>query len=100
MNTDDDNFDNIKRSAGGIEGWLINDEGKFLYYAARNCTGKGVIVEIGYRKDRSTFFIGHGSNHGKKIKIYSIDPYIYGTYVEFKKNIKKCGTYRSRYSYC
>jgi glycosyltransferase involved in cell wall biosynthesis/predicted O-methyltransferase YrrM len=89
MNTNSDNFGNIKRSVGGIEGWLTDDEGKFLYYAARNCTGKGVIVEIGSWKGKSTVFIGKGSESAGKIKIYAIDPHIEGTYEEFKKNIKK-----------
>ncbi len=88
MNTNSDNFGNIKRSAGGIGGWLTDDEGKFLYYAARNCTGKGVIVEIGSWKGKSTVFIGKGSESGGKIKVYAIDPHIEGTYDEFKRNIK------------
>jgi MMP 1-O-methyltransferase len=88
MNTNVDNFDNIKRSTGSIEGWLTDDEGKFLYCAARNCTGKGAIVEIGSWKGKSTVFIGKGSESAGKIKIYAIDPHIEGTYEEFKRNIK------------
>jgi glycosyltransferase involved in cell wall biosynthesis/predicted O-methyltransferase YrrM len=82
------NFENTKRRAGGIEGWLTDDEGKFLYYAVRNCTGKGVVVEIGSWKGKSTVFIGKGSQSAGKIKVYAIDPHIEGTYEEFKVNIK------------
>ena len=90
-NTGVDNFDNIKRSTGSIEGWLTADEGKFLYYAARNCIGTGVIVEIGSWKGKSTSYIGKGSKAGKRIKVYAIDPHIEGTCEEFKRNIKNAG---------
>jgi glycosyltransferase involved in cell wall biosynthesis/predicted O-methyltransferase YrrM len=78
----------MKKITTRIEGWLTDDEGKFLYCAARNCTGKGVIVEIGSWKGKSTFFIGKGSEGAGKIKIYAIDPHLEGSYEEFKRNIK------------
>jgi len=78
----------MKKIASRIEGWLADDEGKFLYYAAWNCTGNGVIVEIGSWKGKFTFFIGKGSESAGKIKIYAIDPHIEETYEEFKRNIK------------
>lgn len=78
----------MKKITSRIEGWLTDDEGKFLYCAARNCTGKGAIVEIGSWKGKSTVFIGKGSESAGKIKIYAIDPHIAGTYEEFKRNIK------------
>ncbi len=40
VNTGVDNFDVLKKITSRIEGWLADDEGKFLYYAAWNCTGK------------------------------------------------------------
>jgi glycosyltransferase involved in cell wall biosynthesis/predicted O-methyltransferase YrrM len=81
----------MKKIPTRIEGWLTDDEGKFLYCAARNCTGKGVIVEIGSWKGKSTSYIGKGSKAGKRIKVYAIDPHIEGTCEEFKRNIKNAG---------
>lgn len=74
-------------------------EGEFLYNVAKNCTGKGVIVEIGSWKGRSTIWLGRGSKAGNKVKVYAIDPHtgssihrqMYGevwTFEEFKKNIE------------
>lgn len=88
------------RIADGIEGWLSPNEGLFLYNAAQHCSGKGVIVEIGSWKGKSTVWLAKGSAAGKGVPVYSIDPHTgssehikrYGkvnTINEFKKNIKK-----------
>jgi glycosyltransferase involved in cell wall biosynthesis/predicted O-methyltransferase YrrM len=89
MNIKIEKFDNIKRIVHGIDGSLSDDEGKFLYFTAKNCIGKGAIVEIGSWKGKSTSYMGMGSKAGKKIKVYAIDPHLEGTYREFKRNIKK-----------
>ncbi len=79
---------------------ISNKEGEFLYNAAKNCKGIGVILEIGSWKGVSTIFLGKGSIRGNKIKVYSIDPHtgsschkeMYGdvwTFPEFKKNINR-----------
>lgn len=88
MNSGAGNFDDMKKITSGIKGWLSDSEGEFLYHTSRNCEGKGVIVEIGSWKGKSTIFIGKGSESGGKIKVYAIDPHIDGTYDEFKRNIK------------
>lgn len=96
------NFEDIKKFINGIEGWLSDREGEFLYYTAKNCEGKGVIVEIGSWKGKSTIFIGKGALAGKRIKVYAIDPHtgspenikVLGkvwTYDDFKKNIENAG---------
>lgn len=96
------NFEDIKKFINGIEGWLSISEGEFLYYTAKNCEGKGVIVEIGSWKGKSTIFIGKGALAGKRIKVYAIDPHTGSpedikvlrkiwTYDEFKKNIENAG---------
>jgi len=94
-------IEEIKELVKGIDPQhsVSDREGEFLYNAARNCTGKGVIVEIGSWKGRSTIWLGRGSKAGNKVKIYAIDPHtgslihrqMYGevwTFEEFKKNIK------------
>lgn len=81
-----------------LDGWLHPQEGKFLYKAAKNCKGKGVIVEIGSWKGKSTIWLAKGSKAGSGVKVYAIDPHTgssenrdkYGkvwTYPEFEHNI-------------
>lgn len=94
------NIEETKKLANKIEGWLSDREGETLYNLAMNCKGKGVIVEIGSWKGKSTIWIGNGSKNGKKIKVYAIDPHKGSsehqkenkkiwTFEEFKNNIKK-----------
>lgn len=95
-------LEEVKRIVEKVNGFLSYMEGEFLYEQARNCSGKGVIVEIGSWKGKSTIWLGKGSKAGKKIRIYAIDPHtgssehkkIYGkiwTFEEFKNNIKNAG---------
>jgi predicted O-methyltransferase YrrM len=92
-------IDEIKKSVRKVQGWLTDKEGELLYNFAKNCTGKGVIVEIGSWKGKSTIWLGKGSKSGNKVKVYAIDPHvgssehrrIHGniwTFEEFAKNIK------------
>jgi len=61
--------------AGSVEGWLTEREGLLLYRMAKRCTGKGVIVEIGSWKGRSTIFLALGSLAGARVPVYAIDPH-------------------------
>lgn len=92
----------VKDIINGIEGFLTENEGVFLYNMAKNCQGKReVIVEVGSWKGKSTVCLGKGSKAGNKIKIYAIDPHkdtstqkLYGiasSYEEFKNNIQSAG---------
>jgi len=91
----------IKEIASKIQGMLREEEGEFLYNLAKNCKGKGVIVEIGSWKGKSTVFLARGSKAGNKVKVYAIDPHqgsqdhqdqkVANTFGEFKKNIEKAG---------
>lgn len=86
-------LEETKQIANQIEGWLSEDEGEFLYKSAKKCIGRGVIVEIGPWKGKSTVYLANGSKASNKVKIYTIDPYVeeYGgklAFEEFKKNIK------------
>lgn len=56
-----------------IDGWLSDREGIFLYEMASQCTGKGVIVEIGSWHGKSTIWLAAGSKDYSKTKVYAID---------------------------
>jgi len=84
-----------------IDGWISENSAHLLYTLAKRCKGRGVIVEIGSWKGKSTVALGFGSKGGKKLKIIAIDPHTGSpfekrlfdkpiwTFEEFKKNIKK-----------
>ena len=58
-----------------VDGWLTNSEGELLYRLAKKCTGRGVIVEIGSWKGKSTIWLAKGSQSGKQVPVYAIDPH-------------------------
>lgn len=98
----DINFFRLIQFIYGIEGWLTIKEAELLYELARNCTGNGVIVEIGSYKGRSTVCLALGSKSGKNVPIYSVDHHTgspehrgwfgqINTLFDFKKNIEKVG---------
>jgi predicted O-methyltransferase YrrM len=91
-------IEEIKKIVAKVDGWLPDIEGEFLYNAARTCKGKGVVVEIGSWKGKSTIWLGRGAKAGNKVEIYAIDPHSgtathkeYGevsTFEEFESNVK------------
>ena len=96
-----DDIGRVREITAKMGGWLAEGEGPLLYNLAKKCN-KGVIVEIGSWKGKSTIWLASGSKRGKKAEIYAIDPHIgspehhrmFGrvwTFEEFKKNIKKAG---------
>lgn len=89
----------IQNLIAEVDGWLSVREGKLLYSLAKNCKGKGVIVEIGSWKGKSTVCLAKGSEEGNKLKVYAIDPHTGSlehnsskgrvwTFDEFSKNIR------------
>lgn len=94
---------NIERAVATVEGWLSNVEGRCLYRLARKCRGRGVIVEIGSWKGKSTIWLGKGSLDGNRVKVHAIDPHtgspqhteMFGegvwTFHNFKCNIEAAG---------
>ncbi len=48
----DSGFVEIKKLIDKVDGFLTEEEGKFLYWAAKNCSKGGVIVEIGSWKGK------------------------------------------------
>jgi len=92
----------IADMARGVEGWLFEAETVLLYELARQADPKGVIVEIGSWKGKSTVCMAKGAEAGKGAKIYAIDPHIGSeehqvggkkvwTFDQFKANIKRMG---------
>jgi len=81
-------LDETRRIAARVEGWLTDEEGELLYELAKDCLGRGVIVEIGSWKGRSTIWLARGSKQGRKTKVYAIDPHKKSSLADFKDNIK------------
>lgn len=91
----------VKESANRIEGWLSDSEGEFLYKSARGVSGRGVIVEIGSWKGKSTVWLAKGAKAGSNTKIYAIDPHTGGsehrkhgdvwTFDQLRENLEMAG---------
>jgi predicted O-methyltransferase YrrM len=81
----------LRKRLDELPGWLSHEEGETLYTLAQKCTGRGVIVEIGSWRGKSTTCLGLGSKAGKEVRIYSIDRHTDGTFLDFLQNIEKAG---------
>jgi predicted O-methyltransferase YrrM len=84
-------FAPVKELIKDVPGWLSDEEGEALYELARKCTGKGVIVEIGSWKGKSTICLGLGSRGGNGVRIFAVDPHADYRHGEFKENIERAG---------
>lgn len=94
---------NLLSSVHKIDGWLSDTEAMCLYRLARSCRGKGVILEIGTWKGKSTLCLAQGSiDGGKNVPVYTIDPHtgsavhkekfgIINTYIEYQRNMREAG---------
>lgn len=87
-----------KKITENIHGWLTDKEGVFLYDLAKNCTGKGAIVEIGSWQGKSTVYLGAGSQAGNGVRVYAVDPHLgipplndMKTFDIFRRNIETAG---------
>jgi predicted O-methyltransferase YrrM len=81
----------VKPLIADVPGWLTDEEGEALYELARVCTGKGVIVEIGSWKGKSTVCLGLGSQAGASVPVYSVDPHADYRFGDFKANVERAG---------
>jgi MMP 1-O-methyltransferase len=81
----------VKPLITAVPGWLTDEEGEALYELAKRCDGRGVIVEIGSWKGKSTICLGRGSRAGKSAHIYAIDPHVGERFGEFKENVERAG---------
>jgi predicted O-methyltransferase YrrM len=86
-------FENIKK----LDGWLRDEEIKFLKRTSNKLRGFGDIVEIGSWKGKSTIAIA-SSIRNSKTMVYAIDHHKGSkehknadTFAEFKKNVKDFG---------
>jgi predicted O-methyltransferase YrrM len=84
-------LEGLHRDLAGVGGWLTEEEGDTLYRLARACTGRGVIVEIGSFKGRSTICLARGSQAGRNLPVYAIDPHRGVGYEDFKRNLAEAG---------
>jgi predicted O-methyltransferase YrrM len=81
----------LRRRLDELPGWLSYEEGETLYALAKACTGRGVIVEIGSWRGKSTTCLGLGSKAGNQVPIYAIDPHSEHTFGDFTKNVEAAG---------
>jgi predicted O-methyltransferase YrrM len=94
-------IEDVRERAHGIEGWLHDEEGELLYRLARECKGRGAIVEIGSWKGKSTVWLASGSKAGANCPVIAVDPHIGSpehqaggkvwTFDQFRKNVRDAG---------
>ena len=81
----------LRKRLDGLPGWLTVEEGETLYRLARACTGRGVIVEIGSWRGKSTTCLGLGSKAGTQVPVYAVDPHSEHTFADFNRNMEAAG---------
>ena len=69
------NIEEVREFTSKMRGWLAPAEGELLYNLAKNCTGKGVIVEIGSWVGKSTVHLAAGSQEGSQVPVFAVDPH-------------------------
>jgi MMP 1-O-methyltransferase len=95
----DSDFRNLLAS---VDGWLTDAEAVLLFRLARQCTGRGAIVEVGSWKGKSTIALGHGSRAGSSALIHAVDPHVgspehksmfghVSTFDQFSENVARAG---------
>jgi predicted O-methyltransferase YrrM len=89
--------DEVRPLAASIEGWLSDAQGCALFRAAAATTGKGLIVEIGSWKGRSTAWLAAGARLAAA-RVYAVDPHIGSredpeatTFAAFRANLSDAG---------
>jgi predicted O-methyltransferase YrrM len=89
----------IENATAKIDGCLFPGEEIYLAQLAKNCSGKGVIVEIGSYLGRSTVSLGLGSMQGSRTMIFTYDHFMGDPYMDvtlqqyelLKNNILQAG---------
>src|SRR5436305_15309889 len=79
----------VKPLIADVPGWLTDEEGEALYDLARACTGRGMIVEIGSWKGKSTICLGLGSRAGASVPAYAVDPHADYRFGDCKTNVER-----------
>jgi predicted O-methyltransferase YrrM len=92
-----DDIDSVRRIAAAIDGWLSDAQGRALHDAAARVTGRGIILEIGSWKGRSTVWLAHGARRAGA-RVHAVDPHVNSredphaqTLEEFTNNIVRAG---------
>ena len=67
--------DKLSAYLRSVEGQISVDEQYLLYEYAKKVNEDDCIVEIGSYRGKSSLCLGLGSLHGKKPKVYTIDPH-------------------------
>lgn len=81
----------LRKRLDELPGWLTAEEGETLYRLARACTGRGVIVEIGSWRGKSTTCLGLGSKAGNRVPVFAVDPHSEHTFGDFSRNMEEAG---------
>jgi len=89
----------LENALSKVEGMLTPTEGRYLCQLAQSKRGKGVILEIGSFKGKSTISLALGSMAISGEKVYAVDPhkvlaeegYFEDTKAEFLNNLKEAG---------
>ena len=81
----------LRKCMDELPGWLSYEEGEALYRLAKGCSGRGVIVEIGSWRGKSTTCLGLGSKAGKGVKIFAVDRHTDGTFPDWQRNVEAAG---------
>jgi predicted O-methyltransferase YrrM len=66
-------FEHAWAAVADVDGWLTEGQARELFDAAAACPAKGVIVEIGSFRGRSTIVLAAAAPPG--VQIYAIDPH-------------------------
>jgi MMP 1-O-methyltransferase len=81
----------LRKRFDELPGWLTAEEGETLYRLAKACTGRGVIVEIGSWRGKSTTCLGLGSKAGNGVPVFAVDPHSEHTFGDFSRNMEEAG---------
>jgi predicted O-methyltransferase YrrM len=84
-------FAEVRQRIARIQGWLGDAEARALYDAARACTGRGVILEIGSWRGKSTICLASGSRDGAGMPVYSVDLHRDKSFQRFVANLQRTG---------
>jgi predicted O-methyltransferase YrrM len=95
------NIDEVRGITNKMRAWLAPTEGELLYNLAKQCTGQGVIFEIGSWVGKSTVHLAAGSQEGSQVPVFAVDPHTgctvhledgeMDTLTKLKKNLESAG---------
>jgi len=82
----------IRDVARGIDGWLTDDEARYLWALAGAGPGRGVVVEIGSSRGKSTVVLAAASRAAGREGVVAIDPHLHhASEATFRANVARAG---------